>query len=163
MAPHSSTLAWKIPWSEEPGRLQAMGSRGVGHDWIDLAAANSSSSVYMSMLLSQFISSLSPHPPPCLPFWGYQVLILCVSCPSPRTNHFFTERWFLLLENGIKNQDLGPEYAHCGQLSLITDFRLSSPSHKWIIILLLCPLSLSFSLSLPTQSWDQQERWASQS
>ena len=33
MATHSSTLAWKIPWMEEPGRLQSMGSLGVGHDW----------------------------------------------------------------------------------------------------------------------------------
>ena len=32
MAPHSSTLAWKIPWVEEPGRLQSMGSQRVGHD-----------------------------------------------------------------------------------------------------------------------------------
>ena len=32
MAPHSSTLAWKIPWMEQPGRLQSMGSLGVGHD-----------------------------------------------------------------------------------------------------------------------------------
>ena len=36
MAPHSSTLAWKIPWMEEPGRLQSMGSLGVGHDWTAL-------------------------------------------------------------------------------------------------------------------------------
>ena len=33
VAPHTSTLAWKIPWTEEPGRLQSMGSRRVGHDW----------------------------------------------------------------------------------------------------------------------------------
>ena len=33
MAPHCSTLAWKIPWVEEPGRLQSMGSLRVGHDW----------------------------------------------------------------------------------------------------------------------------------
>ena len=33
MAPHSSTLAWKIPWSEEPGGLQSMGLLRVGHDW----------------------------------------------------------------------------------------------------------------------------------
>ena len=32
MAPHSSILAWKIPWMEEPGRLQPMGSKRVGHD-----------------------------------------------------------------------------------------------------------------------------------
>ena len=33
MAPHSSTLAWKIPWTEEPGGLQSMGSLRVGHDF----------------------------------------------------------------------------------------------------------------------------------
>ena len=33
MAPHSSTLAWKIPWTEEPDRLQSMGSLRVGYDW----------------------------------------------------------------------------------------------------------------------------------
>ena len=33
MAPHSSTLAWKIPWMEEPGRLQSMGSLRVGYNW----------------------------------------------------------------------------------------------------------------------------------
>ena len=33
MAPHSSALAWKIPWTEEPSRLQPMGSWIVGHDW----------------------------------------------------------------------------------------------------------------------------------
>ena len=33
MGPHSSTLAWKIPWMEEPGRLQSMGSLRVRHDW----------------------------------------------------------------------------------------------------------------------------------
>ena len=34
MAPHSSTLAWKIPWVEEPGRLQSMESLRVGLDWV---------------------------------------------------------------------------------------------------------------------------------
>ena len=32
IATHSSTLAWRIPWTEEPGRLQSMGSQTVGHD-----------------------------------------------------------------------------------------------------------------------------------
>ena len=32
MAIHSRTIAWKIPWTEEPGRLQSMGSQRVGHD-----------------------------------------------------------------------------------------------------------------------------------
>ena len=34
MASHSSTLAWKIPWMQEPGRLQSMGSLRIGHDWV---------------------------------------------------------------------------------------------------------------------------------
>ena len=33
MATHSSVLAWRIPWTEEPGRLQSMGSQRVGHNW----------------------------------------------------------------------------------------------------------------------------------
>ena len=38
MAPHSSTLAWKIPWIEEPGRPQSMGSQRVGHNLVTAAA-----------------------------------------------------------------------------------------------------------------------------
>ena len=39
MAPHSSTLDWKIPWMQEPGRLQSMRLLRVGHDCSDLAVA----------------------------------------------------------------------------------------------------------------------------
>ena len=39
MATHSSVLACRIPWTEEPGGLPSMGSHRVGHDWSDLAAA----------------------------------------------------------------------------------------------------------------------------
>ena len=49
MAPHSSTLAWKIPWMEEAGRLQSMGSLRVGRDWSDLAAAETSSILTMGV------------------------------------------------------------------------------------------------------------------
>ena len=42
MATHSSVLAWKILWTEEPGGLLSMGSHRVGHDWSDLAAAAAS-------------------------------------------------------------------------------------------------------------------------
>ena len=37
MATHSSILAWRIPWSKEPDRLQSIGSQRVWHDWSDLA------------------------------------------------------------------------------------------------------------------------------
>ena len=39
MATHSSFLAWRIPWTEEPGGLQPMGSQRVGHDWADTAVS----------------------------------------------------------------------------------------------------------------------------
>ena len=38
MGTHSSILAWRIPWTEEPGGLQSMGSQRAGHDWSDLAS-----------------------------------------------------------------------------------------------------------------------------
>ena len=49
------TLAWKIPLTEEPGRLQSMGSHRVGHDWSDLAAAAARRNLNIC-LLSQFYS-----------------------------------------------------------------------------------------------------------
>ena len=49
MAPNSSTLAWKIPWTEEPGRLQSMRSLWVGHDWSDLAAAAAAVCIYLHL------------------------------------------------------------------------------------------------------------------
>ena len=42
MAPHSSTLAWRIPWTEEPGGLPSMGSHRVGHDCSDWLSSSSS-------------------------------------------------------------------------------------------------------------------------
>ena len=57
MAPHSSTLDWKIPWTEEPGGPPSMGSHRVRHDWSDLAAAAAAmpirhNYVYMDSFLS---------------------------------------------------------------------------------------------------------------
>ena len=42
-AAHSSILAWRIPWTEEPGRLQSMGSQRVGHDWVTFTSSRESS------------------------------------------------------------------------------------------------------------------------
>ena len=49
MAPHSSTLAWKIPWTEKPGMLQSMGSQTVRHDW-----ATSLSFFFLSLSLQSW-------------------------------------------------------------------------------------------------------------
>ena len=56
MAPHSSTLAWKIPWTEEPVRLQSTGLQRVGHDW--------ATSLSLSLQVCMYVytaSSLSSH------------------------------------------------------------------------------------------------------
>ena len=53
MAPHSSTLAWRIPWTEEPGRLQTMASQRVGHDW--------ATSLHVTSCNSAFSTVLSTH------------------------------------------------------------------------------------------------------
>ena len=50
MAPHSSTLAWKIPWTEEPGGLQSMGSLRVRHD----RATSLSLSLHQHLVLGYF-------------------------------------------------------------------------------------------------------------
>ena len=49
MATHSSVLAWKIPWTEEPGGLQSMGSHRVGHDWSNLAAAAAAATLCINL------------------------------------------------------------------------------------------------------------------
>ena len=75
MATHSSTLAWKIPWTEEPGRLQSMGSRRVRHDWETslslitwaLRHSHHSHGILTSMLF--FIVTQSVGPPNCLMYF----------------------------------------------------------------------------------------------
>ena len=82
MAPYSSTLAWKIPWTEEPGRLHSMGSLGVGHDWA------TSLSLFTFML---WRSKLQPTPV-FLPgkIQGREGLVHC--CLWGRTESDMTER-----------------------------------------------------------------------
>ena len=53
MATHSSTLAWKIPWTEKSGRLQSMGSQTVGHDRV------SSLSLYKLNILALLLENVS--------------------------------------------------------------------------------------------------------
>ena len=59
MATHSSILAWRIPWTEEPGRLQSMGSQRVRHDWVTFYLRFSYNSlfclcIYFFLLFSDF-------------------------------------------------------------------------------------------------------------
>ena len=62
MAAHSSILAWRIPWTEEPGGLQSMGSQRVGHDW---ATKTTDNGVCVECISCSVVSDSSrPHVPP---------------------------------------------------------------------------------------------------
>ena len=61
MATHSSILAWRIPWTEEPGRLQSMGSLRVRHDWSD--SARMRACICQNLLDSVFADSEESLPP----------------------------------------------------------------------------------------------------
>ena len=61
MATHSSTPAWKIPWTEESGGLQFTGSQGAGHDWSDLACGMFSSRLTQSCWWLFSICYFSPN------------------------------------------------------------------------------------------------------
>ena len=67
MATHSSTLAWKIPWTEDPGRLQSMGLQGVRDDWVTSLSKKhiewEKEIRLMNSLQQGFIYFLGPHPP----------------------------------------------------------------------------------------------------
>ena len=87
MATHSSILAWRIPWTEEPGGLQSMGSHRLGHDWRDLA--NTYVLVFIlkdPVLQRTLVPGLSPES------------AACVGSPQP-------QRWLGLL---------GQEFSHLG-------------------------------------------------
>ena len=62
MATHSSILAWRIQWTEEPGRLQSIGSHRVGHNWSDLACSHAYSSYLVGVDLSHVVR---PWNKPC--------------------------------------------------------------------------------------------------
>ena len=71
MATHSSTLGWKIPWTEEPGRLQSMGSQRVGHDWAtSLTHVVTQESGRDAITQTGIAASMSYHPGSRGSLWG---------------------------------------------------------------------------------------------
>ena len=73
MATHSNTLAWKISWMEEPGRLQSMGLQRVRHDWSDLAAAAAWHVVVIVQLLSRVWLFVTQWTAVCLAFLSFTI------------------------------------------------------------------------------------------
>ena len=65
MATHSSILAWRIPWTEEPGGLKSLGSQRVGHDWSDLACMSTPPSSPTPGISLVFVAPFSPPTTHC--------------------------------------------------------------------------------------------------
>ena len=68
MATYSSTLAWKIPWTEKPGRLQSMGSLRVGHDW--------ATSLHFKHCLQMLYNMISQTPRKYLILYQFLIFLL---------------------------------------------------------------------------------------
>ena len=132
MAPHFSTLAWKIPWTEEPGRLQSMGLRRVGHDnprdggaWWAAVYGVAQSGTWLKWLSSSSSSSIAGRfftnwaategLMLCLNEVAQSCLILCdpMDCSLPGSSvhgifHF-------LLQEIFPTQGSNPGLPYCGQ------------------------------------------------
>ena len=86
MATHSNILAWRIPWTEEPGGLQSMGSQRVGHDWATktIKVLNLSPKVYAVFILLNFGL-----------FWNPCVNVYCVGvCMHINTHSVVSYSWW---------------------------------------------------------------------
>ena len=96
MAAHYSVLAWSIPWTEEPGRPQCVGSQRVGHDWSDLACTHAEGpctgvhSVPMCSLLCSLVLEWTTP----VPFMASSVWF-CFSGESPLTALAIQLSWVL--------------------------------------------------------------------
>ena len=119
MATHSSTLAWKIPWTEEPGRLQSLGLQRVGHDWAtSLLVCFIHRCTYMSILISQFI----PLP---LSTSGIHTYFLCL-CLSMCWRRLLRVPWTARKSNQSILKEISPEYSLEG---LMLKLKLQSFGH----------------------------------
>ena len=91
MAAHSSILAWRIPWTEEPGGLQSMGSERVGHEWI----TNTSKECYRK---SRFQSKAFKLTKESVCFaWGSLVVFSSPSCLFFFLGHVFIFSFLFLI------------------------------------------------------------------
>ena len=100
MATHSSVLAWRIPWTEKPGRLQSMGSQRVGHNWV--------TNTYTHMISCSVVSdSVQPHA-------LYSLLGSSVHGDSPGKN--IGVGCYALLQGIFPTQGLNSGLLHCRQI-----------------------------------------------
>ena len=81
-APHSSILAWRIPWTEKPGGLQSMGSQRVRHNWSDLALGAAATMLLRSPASALCLAPGCRGPGPWILTWPSTLPLL--DSPSPR-------------------------------------------------------------------------------
>ena len=156
MAPHSSTVAWKIPWMEKLGRLQSMGSLRVGHDWTT------------SLSLSTFMHWRRKwQPTPVfLPgeSHGRRSLVGCSPWESHRVGHDWSDLATITDESRIKNeqkvkhlrQQILSEEKEGKMICSISRGNRSSPKF-WFVFLWTC-----FHLENPLlKLGEQEENWYS--
>ena len=115
MAPHSSTLVWKIPWTEEPGRLQSMGSLRVGHNWATSRSFFFNFILFLNFTILYWFCQISkwihhrytcvPYPEPSSLLPPHTILLGRPSAPAPSIQyHDFTFTFhFHALEKEMAN------------------------------------------------------------
>ena len=114
-ATHSSILAWKIPWTEEPDRLQSMGSQRVGHDWVTEHAP-----LY--------------HGKNTLKKWSQEITEACYSQPSMLSTPGSTcSPWSLRLL-WLRMERVGKHEFVSGDGSLLVLWVASHPLDLWCIL-----------------------------
>ena len=131
MATHSSILAWRIPWTEEPGGLQSMGSQRVGHDWVTslhftlVKAWKGEVESFLTRAPGYRACSHTPGALRCLPFWRAGTASRSSLCPSA--------------SSGI-NQVTGQEHQRprgggiCGQSEISHSSPRSAHERPWDLV-----------------------------
>ena len=113
MAPHSSTLAWKIPWIVEPGRLQSVGSQRVRHDWATSLQFTSSSGFIITRSFWQMQSgrpeSETDSKMLCYWLWSWRKGPLAKKCRQPASRSWERQRNRSSPRASRKNIVLPPE------------------------------------------------------
>ena len=117
MATHSSILAWDIPWTEEPGGLQSIGSQRVGHNWSDLAWSHFGESIWISLpyLRNTWRAEWSPERHPLVEVGFQNSLCIGSSKPELGISRMHTKIWCSWILSWYPDTTLGaqlsPEYS----------------------------------------------------
>ena len=131
MATHSSVLAWRIPWTEEPGGLQSMGSQRVRHDWSDLAGTQAWTFCSVQ-LLGHVCLIAAPWTPACqasLSFTITRSLLKFMSTESLMlSNHLILCQPLLLLSSIFHRIRV---FSH--QVAKVPELQLQHQSFPWIV------------------------------